>query len=320
MAQALWITGPGRTELRTEEIGRPRADEVRVRARFGGISRGTESLVSCCYVPASEWQTMRAPFQSGDFPFPVKYGYASSGLVEEGPAELLGRIVFCLFPHQDEYIVPASAVVPVPENVPAERAVLAANMETALNIVWDAGIGPGDRVAIVGAGVVGSLAGFVAARIVSTEVTLVDKEPSRAAIAEAFGCAFATPDRAPSDCDVVIHASASAGGLATAIGAAGFEATIVEASWYGDRTVEAPLGGAFHSKRLRLVSSQVGAVATSRRARFTHRRRMETALSLLADPKLDRLISGETPFAELPVRYAGILADPQTLMHRVRYL
>lgn len=318
-ASALWITAPGWAELRTEPLGAPADGAVRVRTLRSGISRGTEALVLRGGVPASEHTRMRAPFQAGDFPFPVKYGYCAVGLVEAGPDDLLGRTVFCLHPHQDRFVVPAVAVVPVPDGVPAERAVLAANMETALNIVWDGGIGPGDRVAVVGAGVVGTLAGYLAAAIPGTEVTLVDRNPARDTLARRLGCRFAAPGAAPEECDVVVHASASAGGLATALGCAGFEAAVVEAKWYGDRTVEIGLGGAFHSKRLRLVGSQVGSVSPSRRARFDYRRRIETALALLSDPALDALLTGETAFAELPDAYLRILDDPRTLMHSVRY-
>ena len=212
---------------------------------------------------------MRAPLQAGSFPFPVKYGYAAVGRVVEGPAELAGREVFVLHPHQDRFAAPAAMAVPLPEGLPAGRAVLAANMETALNILWDSGASAGDRIAVVGAGTVGALTGWLCARLPGTEVTLVDVNPERAALAAALGCGFAVPEAAPEDCDLTIHTSASGEGLATALGAAGLEATVVEASWYGDRPPTVGLGGAFHSRRLRLVSSQVGLVPTERRARWT---------------------------------------------------
>jgi threonine dehydrogenase-like Zn-dependent dehydrogenase len=292
---------------------------VVVETRFSGISRGTEALVFRGGVPRAERLRMRAPLQAGEFPFPVKYGYAAVGRVAEGPEELVGRDVFVLHPHQDRFAAPARMAVPLPPRVPAGRAVLAANMETALNIVWDAGALPCDRVVVVGAGVVGLLVGWLCARLPGAEVTLVDVNPERARLADTLGCGFAAPDDAPGDCDLVIHASATGDGLATALAAAGLEATVVEASWYGDRPPTVGLGGAFHSRRLRLLSSQVGLVPTGRRARWTERRRLEAALGLLADPAFDRLISGETGFAELPQRYGDILADPGTLCHQVRY-
>jgi threonine dehydrogenase-like Zn-dependent dehydrogenase len=262
---------------------------------------------------------MRCPFQEGAFPGPVKYGYAAVGVVEEGPAALVGRVVFALSPHQDAAVLPVDAAVPVPDAVPARRATLAANMETALNVVWDAGVAPGDRVAVVGAGLVGLLVAWLAGRIPGTTVTVADVRPDRATVAAGLGVAFADPTRIPPDQDVVVNASASAGGLAAAIEAAGLEATVVEASWHGAGSTAVPLGGAFHSRRLRIVSSQVGLVPPARRSRWTHRRRLETALGLLADPALDALITGETPFADAARDYPAVLSDPRTIAHVFRY-
>jgi threonine dehydrogenase-like Zn-dependent dehydrogenase len=319
MAQALWITGPGVAELRPAAV-EPQPGDVVVETAFSGISRGTEALVLRGGVPASERDRMRAPFQCGDFPFPVKYGYAAVGRVADGPADLLGRNVFALHPHQDRFAVPAAMAVPIPEDVPLGRAVLAANLETALNIVWDAAAAPGDRIAVVGAGTVGVLAAWLCARLPGAEVTLVDVNPSRAALAAALGCCFAEPSACPGECDVVIHTSATASGLATALAAAGLEATVVEASWYGEGMPPVPLGAGFHSRRLRLVSSQVGLVPARRRARWSNRRRLEAALRLLADPRLDALISGQTDFAALPAAYPAILDQSDTLCHRIGYL
>jgi hypothetical protein len=318
VARALWITGLGVAELREEAVA-AQAGEVLVETRFSGISRGTEALVWRGGVPKAERARMRAPMQGGSFPFPVKYGYAAVGRVVEGPAELAGRDVFVLHPHQDVFAAPVEMAVPVPRGVPPGRAVLGANMETALNVVWDAGALPGDRIVVVGAGVVGALVAWLCARLPGAEVTLVDVNPGRAEVAAALGCFFAAPEAAPGDCDLAVHASASGDGLATALAAAGLEATVVEASWYGDRPPTVGLGGAFHSRRLRLVSSQVGLVPTGRRARWSNRRRLEAALGLLADPALDVLIDGETAFDDLPGRYGGILDRPGTLCHRVYY-
>ena len=319
-ARAFWVVAPGRGELREETLPARGADDVLVRAVASGISRGTESLVFMGRVPASQYRAMRCPFQAGDFPAPVKYGYASVGVVEAGPAALLGRRVFALHPHQDRYIVPADAVVPLPDQVPERRAVLAANMETAVNALWDGAPRIGDRIAVVGAGTVGGLAAALAARIPSTAVELIDIDPARAALAAALGCRFAHPKDASGEADLVIHASGSAAGLATALALAGFEATVLELSWYGDAAVPAPLGEAFHSKRLTLRSSQVGAVAAARRARWSHRRRLALALDLLRDPVFDRLLTGDCAFADLPATMAALATSPASaLCHTVRY-
>lgn len=309
--EALWYVGPGRAEVRDELLGEPGPGEVRVRALHSAISRGTERLVLAGRVPPSEFERMRAPFMAGRFPFPVKYGYATVGRVEGGPAALRDHLVFALHPHQSVFNVPAEAIVPIPDRVPPARAVLAANMETALNAVWDAAPGPADRIAVVGAGVVGALVAWLCGRLPGAEVTLVDVEPSRAELARTLGVGFAAPAAAPGDCDLVVHASGTAAGLATALGLAGEETTVLELSWYGADEVAVQLGGAFHSRRLRLVSSQVGRVAPSHRARWTFSRRLAAALDLLVDPRLDALIAPAIKFHDLPARLPDILA-PQS--------
>ena len=318
-ARAFWIAAPGRGEIRPERLP-PRGDaEVVVRTLFSGVSRGTEALVFHGRVPPSERDRMRAPFQQGDFPAPVKYGYACVGEVEEGPADLRQRLVFVLHPHQTRFVVPAAAAHVVPDAVPPARAVLAANVETALNAAWDGGVQPGDRVAVVGGGTVGSLVAWLASRIAGTDVELIDVNAARASVASALGVRFATPEAAATERDVVFHASASESGAQLALRLAGFEAVIVELSWYGDRSISLPLGEAFHARRLTLKSSQVGHVAASRRARWDHRRRMSLALSLLKDAAVDVLISGETPFDTLP-EVMPTLAAGDALCHRIRYV
>jgi threonine dehydrogenase-like Zn-dependent dehydrogenase len=313
-ARSLWYSAPGRAEIRDEPLRDAGPGEVRVRALYSAISRGTERLVLAGRVPPSEYGRMRAPFMGGRFPFPVKYGYAVVGRVEQGPAELEGRVVFALHPHQSRFTLPAEAVVPVPENVPPARAVLAANMETALNAVWDAAPGPADRITVIGAGVVGACVAWLCGRLPGARVTLVDVEPSRAELARTLGVGFSAPEEAPENCDLVVHASAMAAGLATALRLAGEEATVLELSWYGSDEVSVPLGGAFHSRRLKLVSSQVGKVASSHRARWTHARRLAAALELLAEPALDALIAPAVKFDELPARLPDILAPESGIL------
>jgi len=319
-ARAFWIASPGRGEIRAEPLGVPNADEVVVRTLYSGISRGTESLVFRGCVPASEHERMRAPFQSGDFPAPVKYGYASVGRIERGPRELQDRHVFVLHPHQTRYVVPAQAVHLLPDDVPPPRAVLAANLETAINGLWDARPHVGDRIVVVGAGTIGCLVAWLAGGIRGCDVEIVDVNPSRASIAGALGVRFASPEQAWGSADVVIHTSGSPSGLRTALGLAGFESMIVEMSWYGGQDVPIALGEAFHSRRLTIAASQVGAVAASQRARWDTRRRMQLALALLADPVLDTLITGESEFETLPEVMAALANDPgDTLCHRIRY-
>ena len=319
-ADSLWFTGPGRVERRTADLPAMSPGQLRVRALVSGISRGTEALVFHGRIPSSEWARMRCPFQEGEFPFPVKYGYAMVGQVEAGPAERLGQRVFSLHPHQSRFHVPGDAALIVPGDVATPRAALAPQMETALNGTWDAAPRIGDRIAVVGGGVIGALTAYLCARIAGTEVTLIDVNGGRRAMAEGLGLAFATPDDPlPSACDLVFHASGTGPGLELALSLAGFEASVIELSWFGDRPATVPLGGAFHSQRLALRASQVGAVAPDRRGRWSHGRRLALALSLCADPRLDGLVADSTPFADMPERFGAILADPATLCHLIRY-
>lgn len=312
VARAIWYVRPGAAELRAARLPPLRPGEACVRTLYSAISRGTERLVFNGLVGQSEWERMRAPNQEGAFPFPVKYGYCATGAVEDGPPELIGRTVFCLHPHQDYFNVPAAELTLVPDAVPPKRATLAANMETALNGLWDGGAGPADRIVVVGAGIVGLLIASLAARLPGAQVTAVDVDDSRRGIIEQLGARFTAPAQAPRDADVVFHASATADGLNAAISCAGLEGTIVEMSWYGDTAVKAGLGGAFHSRRLRLVSSQVGQVSPGHRPRWDYRRRMEAALALLADPALDALVTEEIAFDETPRRLPQILAPVAT--------
>lgn len=322
-ARAFWIAAPGHGEIRTERLRDPVADEVVVRTLFSGVSRGSESLVFRGRVPASERVRMRAPFQEGEFPAPVKYGYACVGVVEasgdDANAVACGRTVFVLHPHQTRFIVPVSAAHVIPATVPPARAILAANLETAINGVWDARVQIGDRVTVVGGGTVGCLVAWLAARVAGTDVELVDVNQQRAAVAQALGVRFALPDAPSADRDVVFHASATETGARTALAVAGFEATIVELSWYGDRSLSLPLGEGFHARRLTIKASQVGTVARAQRTRWDHRRRMSLALSLLADASLDALISGESDFDGLP-ELMPALAAGDALCHRIRYV
>ncbi len=293
---------------------------VVVQAMFGALSRGTEACVFQGRVPASEWGRMRCPFQEGDFPGPVKYGYISVGRVLAGPTDLAGRDVFCLYPHQTLYAVPASAVTPLPDGVPAERAVLAANMETALNVLWDAGPSAGDRVTVVGGGVLGCLIAYLAARIPGTDVVIVDPDSEKQTIYQSIGVDFCDPSLAKGEQDIVIHTSAAEAGLRLCLTLARDEGRIIEASWYGDREVSLPLGQDFHSRRLQLIGSQVGMVSPAKRATHGYADRMALALSLLTDPALDALFTHDIAFDDLPARFPGFASNGSGVACvRIRY-
>ncbi|MEU4047987.1 zinc-binding alcohol dehydrogenase [Streptomyces olivaceus] len=319
-ARAFWVEAPGEGTIREVELPVPGPDDVLVRALFTGVSRGTETLVFGGRVPENQYAAMRAPFQEGDFPGPVKYGYLGVGVVEEGPQRLVGRTVFCLHPHQTRYVVPAASVTPVPDAVPAGRAVLAGTVETAVNALWDAAPLLGDRVAVVGGGMVGCSVAALLARFPGVRVQLVDADPAREEVADALGVDFALPGDAHDGRDLVVHASATEQGLARSLELLRPEGTVLELSWYGDRRVALPLGEAFHSRRLTLRSSQVGTVSPARAATRTYADRLALALGLLADPALDALVTGESAFGELPQLMPRLASgEIPALCHRIRY-
>ncbi|WP_046730219.1 zinc-dependent alcohol dehydrogenase [Streptomyces humi] len=318
-ARAFWLRSPNHGEIRDVSLPNPGEGDVVVRTLWSGVSRGTETLVFRGQVPRSQWDVMRAPFQDGEFPGPVKYGYLNVGVVEAGPARLTGRTVFCLYPHQTRYVVPASAVTPLPDGVPAERAVLAGTVETAVNALWDAAPLIGDRIAVVGGGMVGCSVAALLARFPGVRVQLVDADPARSAVAAALGAEFAAPEEAREECDLVVHASATEQGLARSLELVRTEGTVIDLSWYGDRRVALPLGEGFHSRRLTIRSSQVGTVSPARGHRG-YADRLALALELLADPALDVLITGESRFEELPAVLPDLASGAvPALCHRVRY-
>ncbi|MCW2736121.1 zinc-binding alcohol dehydrogenase [Nocardioides sp.] len=319
-ARAFWVREPGVGEIRDLALTEPRPHDVVVRTVRSAVSRGTESLVFGGHVPASQHDAMRAPFQDGDFPGPVKYGYLSVGLVEEGPDPLLGRHVFCLHPHQTAYVVPAAAVTPVPEGVPVARAVLAGMVETAVNALWDAPPLVGDRIVVVGAGVLGCTVARLASRVPRTSVTLVDVDPSRAPVAAALGVDFSLPEDAEAGADLVLHTSATSAGLQRSLDLLAAEGTVLELSWYGDAPTTVSLGGSFHSGRLTLRASQVGRVAPARRDRRTTAQRLALALDLLHDDAFDCLLTGESPFESLPEVMPRLVSGAlPALCHAVTY-
>lgn len=309
VARSLWYVKPGVAELRTERLAAPRPGEARVATQFSAISRGTERLVAYGEVPESEWARMRAPFQAGAFPYPVKYGYSATGTVTAGSDGLLGKTVFCLHPHQDHFQVAEDMLAIVPNAIPARRATLAANMETALNAHWDAGTQPGDRVLIIGAGVVGLLVAYLATRIAGADVTITDIDRERGILAEALGIRFAPFNALNDDNRIVFHTSATGAGLETALNAAAFEGRVIELSWYGARPATICLGGAFHSRRLQLISSQVGHVSPTQRPTISHRQRLQKAIALLDDARLDALVREEISFSEVPLRLPQIFSN-----------
>ncbi|WP_308465801.1 zinc-dependent alcohol dehydrogenase [Rathayibacter soli] len=318
-ATAFWVEEPGHGVLRPEQLADVGASEVQVRTLYTGVSRGTEASVFKGHVPDSERERMRAPFQEGDFPGPVKYGYLNVGVVEQGPRELLGGTVFTLFPHQSAFVVPAEDVIAVPEGIPPRRAVLAGAVETAVNVLWDAAPLVGDRVSVIGAGMIGCCVARLLLGIPGVDVTLVDTNPARQVVAGQLGVKFATPARAPHDRDIVINTSGSDAGLQLGLECVVTEGVVIEASWYGDRPATLLLGADFHSRRLTIRSSQVGVVPPNRRGARTTKDRLALALTLLQDPAFDALLSSESSWRDLPEVMASLAEGPSGLCQTINW-
>ena len=319
-ATAFWVERPGVGALRHESLPQVGDGDVLVTTLYTGVSRGTETSVFGGHVPESERERMRAPFQQGDFPGPVKYGYLNVGLVERGPESLTGQVVFTLFPHQSAFVVPSDAVTPVPNGIPARRAVLAGAVETAINVLWDAAPVIGDRVSVIGAGMIGCCVARLLRGIPGVDVALIDVNPARRTVADQLGVGFAGIEDAPRDRDIVINTSGSDAGLQLALQTVVTEGVVIEASWYADRPATLMLGADFHSRRLTIRSSQVGAVAARRRGNRTTRERLALALELLRDPAFDALLTGESSWRDLPDVMASIADGSRTdLCHTINW-
>ena len=306
-AQALIYAAPGQARIDTVDLA---PDGVRVETAFSALSRGTERLVFNGLVPVTEHERMRAPLQVGNFPFPVRYGYACVGTVNDPDSALHKKTVFSLHPHQTVFRAPEPMVLPIPETVPAQRAVLAANMETALNAIWDSRIRPGARCLVVGAGLLGWLITSLLTLRKDISVDITDIRENPGVKADDFSVSLMTPDQVERQAyDLAFHTSASDGGLQTAVDALDFEGQVIELSWFGDRQTKVSLGGNFHANRLTIQCSQVGHVANARRNAMTHGDRLAAALKALSDPRLDLLITEDIRFVDLPTELPRLLGD-----------
>ncbi len=311
-ATALWSSGQHTAALQSDPLASPEPGQVLVMALHSAISRGTESLVYAGGVPESVGDSMRAPFQQGNFAGPVKYGYLSVGVVtavgDDHDRHLLARRVFCLYPHQDRYVVPREALTLVPDGVPSARAALAGVLEVAINVIWDTAPAFGDRIAVIGCGLVGASVAMVLSQFPLQRFTLVDPAPRSESLAQSLGASWATPGNLIGEFDIVIHCSGTQEGLALGLSALAYEGEIIEASWFGQNSPDVPLGHDFHAKRLSIRCSQVSSVAAGNRARRTRADRMALAMEQLHRPIYDDLITGRSPFDQLPHTLAEVSA------------
>jgi threonine dehydrogenase-like Zn-dependent dehydrogenase len=306
-ARAFWLTGKGRGALKREALPDPGGEEwCVVRAMFSAVSPGTERLVADGKVPVALRKEMRCPYMGGNFPFPVKYGYSLVGEVVQGPVELRGRKVHVLHPHQDVCVVRSEDVRPLPDDLPPARATLASNMETAVTAAWDSGVALGERVLVVGFGIVGSLIARIFGLGPAVDLEIAEKRPDRRRLAESMGFR-ATGRPSAESFDVAFDTSGTPAGLQTAIDSVGVEGRVVAVSWFGAEPVRLDLGGSFHSRRKRIIGSQVSRIPGSLRPRWDIRRRTELVFRLLERPEFDLHVGPTVPFTELPKAFETLV-------------
>jgi len=320
-------------ELRQEPPAELGAADVRVDAIASAISHGTEMLVLRGQVP--DGLELDLPTLRGGFAFPIKYGYASVGrIVEAGPEAHLapGQTVFVHHPHQSSYVVPASMPIVLPPGLEPELGVFLANVETAVNIVLDAALRFGERVGIFGQGVVGLLVTQLLRRAGASLIVAVEPVAARRDLAQRLGAdiALAPEEATPSalreltdglGVDLAIEVSGNAAALQQAIDSLAFGGTAVVCSWYGTKPVSLQLGGGFHRRRPRVVSSQVSTIDGALQPRWTYARRLQLAVDLLPRLQLAELITQRFPLGRAAEAYGLVDRHPeQTVQVILTYL
>jgi len=315
---ALWHLSEQESAIRSQSLPELKADKCRIESLFSLVSSGTESLVANGEVPTDLHDSMQVPYMEGDFSFPVKYGYSLVGKVVEGSHNLVGQQVHLLHPHQQHCVVNEADITIIPAGIPPQRAVLASNVETALNAIWDSRLSAGDRVLIIGMGLIGSLVARLASQFPATQVSVADTDPARLALAREQGFSQYEPSDAPFD--VAFHSSGSSAGLQTAIDAVGYEGKVIELSWYGTRSAEVKLGGSFHQQRKQIISSQVSQLPSHQQSRWDYRRRKQTVLNLLQDDGWDDFLTATVDFPEAPALFDKLRqGDRSQLSWTIRY-
>ena len=307
--RSVLFAAPGRIEVTHDDIPSPREGEVLVRTLVSGISAGTELHVYRGDISEGVLLDESLPSLQEPFRYPATYGYASVGEVVDD-----GRRVFAFQPHVSHYVAREDELYDVPEDLSSEAAALWPSVETAVNLVLDARPLVGERVLVVGQGVVGLATTSILSRFPLGELWTVDPIESRRAASKRCGAASSFhPDEADAAgvlerFDLTIELSGSAEGLNLAIGAAGFEGRVVVGSWYGDKSVSVDLGTHFHRGRLQLsiISSQVSHLGSLLLSRWTKARRMEVAANALSLLPTETIITHRFPVERAAEAYALI--------------
>ncbi|WP_298982402.1 zinc-dependent alcohol dehydrogenase [Caldilinea sp.] len=312
------FTAPGKVVVRAEPIPQPQPGELLVQTLVSAISAGTELLFLRGEVPANMEVDSAIPALNGAVRYPLRYGYACVGRVIEAGEEQdrgwLGCTVFAFHPHASHFVASTAQILPVPDDLTPHRAALLPNMETAVNLVMDGQPGIGERVAVIGLGVVGLLTIALLARFPLERLLAVDPLPQRRGLATALGAhAALAPEELTerSGYDLVYEVSGSPIALNTALALTGFAGRIVIGSWYGVKQAPLDLGGAFHRSRIRLLASQVSTIDPRWSGRWNKKRRIDLAWAMLRAVEIERLITHRLPVEEAPTAYRLLEQEPE---------
>jgi len=306
--RSLWHLSDSQSVIKENTAQNPSPSFLKIQSHFSLISTGTERLVACGEVPGSVHDDMKVPYMEGAFPFPIKYGYSLVGKVITEGHSMTGKLVHAMHPHQDFCLINESDLFEIHSNIPAQRATLASNLETALTAVWDAQVNIGDRVLIVGFGLIGSLIARLLSFIPAIYFQIIEIDKERIQHAEKLGFPVSAILRKHSKFDIAFHTSATAEGLQTCIDGVGLEGKIIELSWYGKKPVKINMGGSFHSQRKQIISSQVGKLPSKYNARWDMKRRKKVVFELLENALFDQQITHFIKFVDTPTFFADLRA------------
>ena len=315
---SLWIDKKKRSIIKHNRIVyKKNSKTVLVKTIYSGISKGTEKLISSKMVSKNQFELMQAPFQKGNFNLPIKYGYINVGKIINGPKNLINKNIFSLYPHQTIYEIPIKNINLLPKDN-LKKYVLVANMETAINIFWDCSANKNDKILIFGLGTVGLLTAFFFKLKNYKKIYVYDSNINKKKYCNLLRLNFINLKQAK-DFNIIINTTSNYKVLEKSMSILVNEGKIVEASWYGSKKGYLSLGDYFHSRRLKLISSQVSKIPNHMKNKYDYKKRLKLAINSLKHKKLEKLITSESNFFNLERDYFKILNNKNTIMHLVKY-
>jgi threonine dehydrogenase-like Zn-dependent dehydrogenase len=304
---ALWHISPDASAILEHDLPAGNDHMLLVKSLYSLVSMGTERIVASALMPSAVWNQMAVPYMEGTFSLPCKYGYSLTGKVLKGPAEYKGKTVHLMHPHQDRLWVNATSVFIVPDDIPATRAVLASQVETAVTAIWDSRISLGDSVLIAGFGLVGAMIALLTSPIPGVKIAVLEKNEFRKELAREL--CFDVIDKQDENgkiFDVAIHTAGDEKALQFCIDHIGHESQVTEVSFYGKKSITLMLGETFHTQRKRIVVSQVAHIPSHKLNRWDLHRRKKLVFDMLKDKRFDMLVENRIPFEQAPLLFNQI--------------